>query len=361
MCFSLPKTSSNELLHLDALRFFASAGIMYRHSHEFFYEKSIRTSATATTQGLALFVDLFFLISGFVIAHMYYDHVGNIRDYKSFMARRIFRLVPLHWLTLILSMIVWTILLSFAPASNGPTFNPACIVATALLLNGIVDCGNVYNGQSWSVSAEMVMYASFPIMVALTSRNKLVPFAIATAMLAALLVITQGPLNAMRWDQVHPVARAIVSFSVGVGLWANKDKIAIPFDQVLLWLAFATLVFCMLTGASMLIDLALIYAVGVFAASSEKRKSAPIVGFPARMGHLTYGMYMWHGMIIVILMNALGDKILHLHGITAVVLGVASYALIIALSIFSFHYIERPTNMYLRNIFKNRKKPVVRM
>ncbi|MCH7627432.1 hypothetical protein [Novosphingobium percolationis] len=60
--------SSDELLTLDLFRFLSSVAIVYHHSHEYFVAPAFRAAAGQRTAGLALFVDLFFLISGFVIA-----------------------------------------------------------------------------------------------------------------------------------------------------------------------------------------------------------------------------------------------------------------------------------------------------
>jgi hypothetical protein len=102
---------SGELLHLDLMRFVAAAGIVFHHSHEFFVPATkspflIREQR----EGLALFVDLFFLISGFVIAYLYHNRMNSLVDYVKFLQSRIGRLLPLHWLTLLLSITMWSTL-----------------------------------------------------------------------------------------------------------------------------------------------------------------------------------------------------------------------------------------------------------
>src|SRR5271157_6057911 len=96
--------ASDELLHLDVVRFIASFGIVFHHSHEFYYRAPDRAALTGRTAGLALFVDLFFLISGYVIAHVYRRRVGSLGEIARFIQRRCGRLIPLHWLTLFLSI-----------------------------------------------------------------------------------------------------------------------------------------------------------------------------------------------------------------------------------------------------------------
>ena len=158
---------SGELLHLDLMRFIAAAGIVFHHSHEFFLPAAESPFlAREQTASLALFVDLFFIISGFVIAYIYHNRMNSIGDYLTFLQRRIGRLVPLHWLTLAASIAIWSMFVQLHySGTHTPSFKPECIVETALLVHSFVSCGRPFNGITWSISAEMVMYVGFPAVV----------------------------------------------------------------------------------------------------------------------------------------------------------------------------------------------------
>jgi peptidoglycan/LPS O-acetylase OafA/YrhL len=107
---ALPKLrpQSDEMLHLDLTRFIASVGIVAHHSIEYFVQPSSRDWLHEKTMGLALFVDLFFVISGFVIAYVYHERALTLKGYAVFLQRRVGRLVPLHWLTLAISLAIDT-------------------------------------------------------------------------------------------------------------------------------------------------------------------------------------------------------------------------------------------------------------
>lgn len=183
------KVASDEMLHLDFIRFVAAAGIVVHHSHEFFYSQPARTAIMARTAGLALFVDLFFLISGFVIAQVYGDRVTSLGDVARFLQRRVGRLVPLHWLTLLVSVAVWAVVATFVQAKHQPDFSPICIADTALLLQAIVPCGAIqFNFVTWSISAEMVMYLLFPLVAIVGARMKSAPLAAGIALFAVIFV-----------------------------------------------------------------------------------------------------------------------------------------------------------------------------
>ncbi len=63
------------------------------------------TSAISTLPpfaNISLWVDFFFVLSGFVIAHAYLDRLRTGLGLGTFMVRRFARLYPLHLFTLIL-------------------------------------------------------------------------------------------------------------------------------------------------------------------------------------------------------------------------------------------------------------------
>jgi peptidoglycan/LPS O-acetylase OafA/YrhL len=171
--FTPLRPDSDKMLHLDLLRFVASFGIVYHHSHEFFYSVKIRPAVIEASHGLALFVDLFFVISGFVIAFFYGDRVGSLREFGRFMQRRVARLWPLHLATLA-AVILLSLLLGLAQISmnHPPALTARCVATTALLLHSVYDCGGiVFNGVSWSISTEMTMYLAFPLLVLILPKR----------------------------------------------------------------------------------------------------------------------------------------------------------------------------------------------
>ncbi len=94
--------------------------------------------------------------------------------YLKFLQRRVGRLVPLHWLTLLIAMLIWgAFLLRGYGGNHPPSFQPECILETAVLVHSFIYCGdgNYFNGVSWSISTEMVMYVlAFPIIAITAAR-----------------------------------------------------------------------------------------------------------------------------------------------------------------------------------------------
>jgi len=302
------RSVSGELLHLDLMRFIASVGIVFHHSHEFFSSADQRPYVIEHTMGLALFVDLFFVISGFVIAHVYHDKVNSGVGYVTFLQRRIGRLVPLHWLTLIISIAIGglTLILHF-PSKHMPSFQPQCIADTAFLLHSFLPCGNgiYFNDPTWSVSAEMVMYVIFPLIAFLGSkRPRLLPGIAALALMGVLameLLYGGQALHEDRWTNLSAVPRAMPSFLLGAALFYSRQIVArLPAPRIVLTVATLGLIVGMMSGVPQLLLLLTIYVVAIAAVASDSNGApSAIVRRCAPLGQLTYSIYMWHGLLIL--------------------------------------------------------------
>ncbi|WP_180982465.1 acyltransferase family protein [Methylocella silvestris] len=353
------RAASGELLHLDLMRFIASVGIVFHHSHEFFVPLAERAAQMERTAGLALFVDLFFIISGYVIAFVYHDRTGTFGDYATFIQRRIGRLVPLHWLTLAVAIAIWSLFRTVGAAgSHTPSFAPECIAETALLMHAYLPCGNglTFNGVSWSISAEMVMYLAFPLVALLGARGGLLLLAAGVAALAALMTVNLSDyhwsLYGATWTEIPAVLRAAPSFAIGAALYYNRALIAcVPAPRLILIGATLCSFVAMMNGAPELVTLVIVYIVAVAAIAADLQGAvSPAVRRCAPLGQLTYSIYMWHSIIILVLINAIGDKFLHGRQAATIFLAIVSYVAIGVVGYLSFFYIETPARRWVDRI-----------
>jgi len=120
-----------------------------------------------------LMVDLFFVMSGFVMLHVYGESFSKALHwnvFKQFIIARFARLYPLHLFTLLLAV-------GFFYASNSPAdaiSNPAAIPTHLLLLQSFgIHHIFTWNVPSWSISAEWWAYMVFPLLVLLLGKNKI--------------------------------------------------------------------------------------------------------------------------------------------------------------------------------------------
>ncbi|MCK9917832.1 acyltransferase [Microbacteriaceae bacterium K1510] len=168
-----------------------------------------------------LFVDFFFVLSGFVLCHSYRGKIGSLPDMARFAIRRFGRVWPLHALVLasFIAVIVW---INQVPHPSdldltwsGKVYSIDAIVPSMLLLNAInLVYGNVWNGPAWSIGAEFYVYLLFAMVLLVASRRLVLPsLALSVAGLIVMHHWAPALMNST-WD--YGVIRCIAGFFGGV-------------------------------------------------------------------------------------------------------------------------------------------------
>lgn len=311
---------SDAMLSFDALRFIAAAGIVIHHCNPFLYPAATRLVDGKTSWGLALLVDLFFLISGYVIAFAYGGRTETAQKIVGFLQKRVARLFPLHIITLIVFAIFY-----LAAAKLGmsigtmPDISPSCFAKTALMLHAMIPCeGPKVNGVSWSISAEMLMYALFPALFWIVGKRWQTALIGCLLSLAAIILLSADH-TPKQWTDMYAPIRALPSFVFGLCLFQlGRYLPAYPLGKgntphLILWAMVATMFICMSYGASATVDLIAIYAVCMMAVLVDHGPSTHwLLRATAGLGRLTYGIYMIHLLFVTALINVLASKMLNL-------------------------------------------------
>ncbi len=169
-----------------------------------------------------LAVDLFFVLSGFVMAWMYGDWFTrsfSLPRYIEFMIRRVARLWPLH-VSIMLMVLGYHAAVGFWP------YWPKMIMTNLLMVQSW-GFSTVINAPSWSVSTEMLAYLLFPMLVTAVLRGAPAR-AWVTAAAAALLLVAviwvapdrgagrRGALDIYNNWSVLPALRCIGGFTLGM-------------------------------------------------------------------------------------------------------------------------------------------------
>jgi peptidoglycan/LPS O-acetylase OafA/YrhL len=124
-----------------------------------------------------LFVDFFFVLSGFVIA-LNYLNIDSTTKILTFYKKRFLRIYPLHFFMLLVFLgieLLKHILSPYIHVNNldNPNNNPYSFLSSLLLLNStsfmVKDV--TWNIPSWSISAEMIAYVLFSFSIFF--RNKM--------------------------------------------------------------------------------------------------------------------------------------------------------------------------------------------
>ena len=146
---------------VQALRAIAALSVVAFHVSE----NIERTSGEAVAGGLFrkgfAGVDLFFVVSGFIIVHTCRHYTGHPEALLPYFSRRFFRIFPLYWLSLApLLGFLW--LFPNSPLVNHwPELGPGAVVSTLLLLPG----HNEVNAVSWTLSFEWFFYLLFALLI----------------------------------------------------------------------------------------------------------------------------------------------------------------------------------------------------
>lgn len=218
---------------LEGMRGLAALGVVFYHMlwHWHLYGSSV------IRHGF-LFVDLFFIISGFVISHIYAARLRSARELGEFALLRTARLYPLHLATLLL--VAGLTLLAARLATLGGPFvvlakepmlahnTPKEFFHSLVLLQAVLPHPSTYsfNRPSWSISVEYCTYVAFALAALLASgrRSWLVAMASVTAVLTAVALWGHGGLASGA-----PLLRCLLSFSCGVLLqfaWRQGHRAA---------------------------------------------------------------------------------------------------------------------------------------
>ncbi len=307
------------LFHLP-LAFYLSDAAFLRHSY--------------------LFVDFFFVLSGFVICHAYGDRLSLYRV-PSFLLRRFGRLWPLHVTVLsfllVLQLGVWVLHgygLSAGHAAFEGRFDIAALVLDLLFLNSFGLLAEVtWNGPAWSIGAEFWTYLLFAAVTVIAAARMV--WGAALFSLTALLALAVFSPQFMAATHDFGLVRCVAGFFAGVctyHLWRQylAERTLWRGAEWLATIAAVTfVVLCGRTAWSLAAPLIFGMVILVFAAQSG-RLSRVLLTAPFRAaGRWSYSIYMVHSAVIFVFINAarLADAL----GMPSVLLG-ASDAQVIDIS-----------------------------
>ncbi len=137
-------------------------------------------------------VDMFFVLSGFLIAGILLDNREANNYFRVFYLRRICRIFPLYFLMLGLFLVLTTLGLDQSPRFHWLFQNPFPLWSYATFTQNILvglrgDFGANWLGITWSLAVEEQFYCFIPLLVWLLPRRKFALVALSLIFLAPLL------------------------------------------------------------------------------------------------------------------------------------------------------------------------------
>ena len=311
-------------------------------------------------------VDLFFVLSGFLIGGILLDAAKAERYFAPFYIRRAHRILPLYFAVLVLGLSVSHLCHYFGATGLWGTENRIPLICYATFLQNFwiaihTDWGSYTFAVTWSLAIEEQFYLTLPAIVRYVSRSRLwwvVGGMIVTAPLLRIGLIHSGQhglfasylLTPCRWDDLgFGVAAALIVRNPSV--W---ETVLLYRNYVYVALAatFVGLEASLLFGFTPLTNQAygLEYSVlGIFyflllisVLTNTKLDAAFSTGALRYMGTIAYGLYLLH----VPFVHAISDLTTQIHpgqsGWIALGGSVLGIALAAAAAAFSWRYLEKP-------------------
>ena len=349
---TLPDLKLNRYRAIDGFRFMAALGIVLHH-YSRYSDNPIWQIGFAKNY---LFVDLFFVISGFVIMLAYGQGLRNIDDYMSFLQNRLARIYPLHLLMFLaffaMDIAAWVGL--YHP-HEAHVFAPAEIGANLFLVQAWGATQRLsFNYPSWSISAEWMLYIAFPAVAWLMRRGGAAGLFAASAVALLLLESLNATGRLASWTMLTyelGYLRAVPTFLVGAGLCCAVERSAMVFRSYAWpWAFFLAAIAAMPLQLDDHIIIALFVLVVASATGAERAGAKGFLTGPfmGRLGDWSYALYMIHALVGSALVATIGPRLLHLQGWTQDVYILACIALLIGLSALVYHYFEVPARLLLR-------------
>ena len=333
-----PRPGGHTELLIDALRGVAATIVLIHHITTQFPAATSGTMISAPISAMLVWIGdlnseavmLFFVISGFCIhgalTSRPLDVSGNLRTYA---VRRAIRILPPYWMALAFTGVVGLSMagLSLTAADEGLTW--ATLLGNLLFLqtsaaargNWFVPFGG--NGPLWSISYEVFYYLLFPALLILearwktrrTARSGFKPASLETAMMlsaGAILANAAAPNPLFSFIGLYAVWRA--------GAAAHECTQAPELRNRALMVIFLTAA-CLLAGqfvapsATAVVLLRGLVIAFVWIAvqnvlfSHMNPVAEPILRGFARIGWISYSLYLVHFPILMWCRTVLGDHI----------------------------------------------------
>jgi len=350
-----PVASPDQIKPLTALRFFAALWVVL---YTYVRELDLPVHFGLIAHGY-LGVDLFFVLSGFILSYVYLEGFGAGRfNYGSFIVHRLARIYPLHLATL-----AFTLLLIGAATLKGLPVdanagNPAALPAHLLLMQawGVAPTAS-FNHPSWSISAEWFAYLSFPIVAFAAWRLRgrpMLAVALAILLLTATYILFERvagfPLTqaTFQWGAL----RIVPDFLLGASLYLAHRAGAVANPRMATGGAMVASLMVIAASSYSRSDIVIVIACGllVLSMSGLGRDGSGILSSPllVYLGEISFATYMvyvpWKWIYLKFVNGLLGVD----HQPMPFVWWFAGLLALVPLSMLAHHLVEVPCRRIVR-------------
>lgn len=323
---------------VDALRGFAALAVCWYHfthgSAGFLPEGWLKASGAQGWLG----VEVFFVISGFIIPHALRRSSYQTADYGRFIVKRIIRLDPPYLASIVILLLLGYVC-SALPGFRGPPFAPT-LTQVALHLGYL----NALAGQPWlnpafwTLAIELQYYLLVGLLFPVIAHRAATVRTLAFAALACLAVLLPAEQHLFHWLFLFMLGMAAFQLRAGI----------LGRGMFLLWVA-------LLGGGAWLVNGGLIAATGAATAlllGLSSSKEHPALAF---LGQISYSLYLLHVPVGTRVLNFSQKLDLSMPG--RVVALMAALAVSIGAAWLLWRYVELPAQRWSSSIRYAGRRP----
>lgn len=353
------KLQSRHYLVLDAARFIAALIVVLYHLKEFVYPQiDLGIGGIFTKAYLA--VDLFFLMSGVVIAKSYGQKIINGQmTFKDFLIIRFIRLYPLY----IAGTVLGVGYLLFKSMIKGENPDSWVDVVRSFTLNAffVPDVWNkdgifVLDPAAWSLSLEWIINIIYAAFAVYFSTRILAGITIVSGLMIVWFGLFYGSLD-WGWSAENfagGALRIMFSFTLGMIIFRLIESKKVNFSHIsptLLLVCITLFMLSPLQSSNVLYDFLCVLVVfpvfvtiACFSQISERMKSAFLLS-----GQMSYAVYILHTPLILWVAGVW--KII-MHGAEPGMMALPSFVFIITgiilASYVATQFFDAPVRKYLK-------------
>lgn len=323
-----------------------------------------------------VFVDFFFVLSGFVISYNY-NSIHTKNELKIFLTKRFLRIYPLHiyttiiyFLCLVISKIFLSNLLEGYIQSTHLNFEMHILpfLDSIFLLNSTPFLGSSMgiNMPSWSISSEIISYLIFGILSYILSKNYKDLAFICLILISVFCLIYIGKF-VVSGD--YGFLRGILGFLLGYFVYKLNSKLTrIKFSNYLEFiLLFLLIIILFLLDhfknniSGFFIGLFIIPSFFSFSILSLIHTN----GFLSKilesqtlkyLGKISYSIYLNHSLILIVLVKPFFTFLnLEINNLSKTFILIIIISIIISYSHFTYIIIEQKVNIFKNWLTKTKK------
>ena len=330
---------------LTGLRAVAALWVMLFHFQTYKVDQvySFGKADPLITRG-GLGVDLFFILSGFIMLYVYagwFQRQVNGGKYTEFLIYRIARLYPVHLLslTIMLGLALASLLVGGRAPSHLESYSREAIVTNLLLVHAwfAIDSPNI---PSWSISAEWFAYLLFPSLCYFIQKNRYIPAIYCASAVMALAFLPKTLTD-------NELVMVAVDFVAGMEFWRLLGEAVWPKMAGIC--TFSAIVLLLYWGpeSKLLLIVAMAILIAALARDHDYLGRALSYPIPVYFGNISYSIYMIHWPVRTIMRELFAKLAPAVHPL----LMIATYCIVtVIVAAITYHFVEVPGRRLIRRI-----------